>query len=651
MSNEFSELIALSCPDLHSKNANGDGGGQVHVVDTQRRLSVKQMTATEFAAIRAAAAAEIKTALAHAAATVSVSAPATPAISNSSTGLLLTTTTAKSSMHKTSSKSSIDNITPSVQVLGDTNKSVPTTPDLQSLQGLHTAKPFTPPTVDVDGSCSYSRSPYDDDRSQSPMRATRLLPHSPAPPERIASLPNMLNEQFLTQANADAGALRRFRKDGNSPKPQLDLHSADNLSKGHGAVADAYENETTSPSPQKNSSSKSSTEEYEISQNHQQKHQQIADSIELLRMHRRQRDVDAAEREIEPERSLSPDVGARSMLSASNLLPHLHRGRSPAPDRLHSASLSSIGSALSASASVSVSKNTSRRGSAASTAEVELPGTPLVTAALASPPIFPLAKTTSVPNMERRRSSLSALFPGPSPLVAPEPVLHTNPLLPKEEDASDGELTAAEAHKLAEDALRREIPTGKMVHRTKTPPPVGVKLGVNLKKVSPPKSHIGIKKNDAPMLGVVLRRVEKKTVQQKSILDDDKPLYHFSIVREKKDNKPTTTVAPKPKPKPTIGLQKSATTAAVPPKPNPGGILTGPQSSAVRPVQPVVQRPPQNQRPQLGVPITIQKIEGDKIIIIKKFIIPKNGKIPEQYLKVGWSFVRSFVLVFHLLAF
>ncbi|XP_004523330.1 probable dual specificity protein kinase madd-3 isoform X6 [Ceratitis capitata] len=641
MSNEFSELIALSCPDLHSKNANGDGGGQVHVVDTQRRLSVKQMTATEFAAIRAAAAAEIKTALAHAAATVSVSAPATPAISNSSTGLLLTTTTAKSSMHKTSSKSSIDNITPSVQVLGDTNKSVPTTPDLQSLQGLHTAKPFTPPTVDVDGSCSYSRSPYDDDRSQSPMRATRLLPHSPAPPERIASLPNMLNEQFLTQANADAGALRRFRKDGNSPKPQLDLHSADNLSKGHGAVADAYENETTSPSPQKNSSSKSSTEEYEISQNHQQKHQQIADSIELLRMHRRQRDVDAAEREIEPERSLSPDVGARSMLSASNLLPHLHRGRSPAPDRLHSASLSSIGSALSASASVSVSKNTSRRGSAASTAEVELPATPLVTAALASPPIFPLAKTTSVPNMERRRSSLSALFPGPSPLVAPEPVLHTNPLLPKEEDASDGELTAAEAHKLAEDALRREIPTGKMVHRTKTPPPVGVKLGVNLKKVSPPKSHIGIKKNDAPMLGVVLRRVEKKTVQQKSILDDDKPLYHFSIVREKKDNKPTTTVAPKPKPKPTIGLQKSATTAAVPPKPNPGGILTGPQSSAVRPVQPVVQRPPQNQRPQLGVPITIQKIEGDKIIIIKKFIIPKNGKIPEQYLKTAKPVIQD----------
>lgn len=36
-----------------------------------------------------------------------------------------------------------------------------------------------------------------------------------------------------------------------------------------------------------------------------------------------------------------------------------------------------------------------------------------------------------------------------------------------------------------------------------------------------------------------------------------------------------------------------------------------------------------------GVPITITKIEGDKIIIIKKIIVPKNSKIPEQYLQVG----------------
>ncbi|XP_054729719.1 uncharacterized protein LOC129238642 [Anastrepha obliqua] len=629
MSNEFSELIALSCPDLHSNNANGNagtGGGQIHVVDVQRRLSVKQMTATELAAIRAAAAAEIKTVLASAVATSSVSAPATPAVAMPS-GLM--------SLNTGSSSSLIDNTTPrnTAAAVVDTKQSMPKLRVISNSRSPPSDVPLTPSSPGM----PHSQSPRAYESNMSPPRDVRLLPHSPPPRERVASLPNVLDdgmeEQLLSLGSDSSGAnvvgnVRRSTTKTNSPKPQLELHSVDNLSKGRGAVSDEEES-------RKRSTSKSSTEEYETQQNHHK----IADSIELLRMHRRQRDLDVA-RETEPERSLSPvSPGAPAMLS--NELSRLHRERSAAPDRLHSSSLSSIGSALSASASVSVSmnasKNPSRRGSAASTTE-EMSTT--VVASLPSAPFFPLAKTTSTPNMERRRSSLSALFPGPSPLVAPEPVLHTNPIPPK--GAEEDELTAADVDKIVDDDVRREIPSGKMVHRTKTPPPVGVKLGVNLKKVSPPKSLIGIKKNEAPMLGVVLRRVEKKVVPQKSILDDDKPLYHFSIVRsEKKEQKPAAA-APKPKPKPTIGLQKSATTAAVPPKPNPGGILTGPQGGAVRTAHPVVQRPPPNQRPQLGVPITIQKIEGDKIIIIKKFVIPKNGKIPEQYLKVGWSFVCWF---------
>nr|XP_036213480.1 cyclin-dependent kinase 13 isoform X3 [Bactrocera oleae]XP_036213481.1 cyclin-dependent kinase 13 isoform X3 [Bactrocera oleae] len=597
MSNEFSELIALNCPDLHSNNASiggGGGGGQVHIIDSERRLSVKQMTATEFAAIRAAASDEIQAALVNVSAMQSVSAPATPAAVN------------KPDLLVNTGKCSSDNATPPEVV--STNKSVE---DILKLR--------SPPSDGIIMVPSHLPSPYD--HSMLPPRGGDRLVLLAAPLERVTSLPNMFDKGIEEHA---ADALRDSKMRVNSPKPQLELNLDDNLSKGRGAVYD--ENESS-----KRSTSKSSTDEDETPQNHHK----ISDSIELLRMQRRQRGLDTAAREIKPERSMSPVIsGGPSLLSITS--PRSHHERSPAPDRLHSSSLSSIGSALSASGSVSVSVNTSRRGSAVSTVEEMATTLPA-----ALPPIsnFPLSKTTSTPNMERRRSSLSAIFPGPSPLVAPEPVLHTNPLLPKNNVAAEEE----EKHHIEEDTFKRDIPVGKMIHRTKTPPPVGVKLGVNLKKVSPPRTQIGIKKNEAPMLGVVLRRVEKKPVQQKSILDDDKPLYHFSIVRsEKKDQKPITA-APKPKPKPEIGIQKSATTAAVPPKPNPGGILTGPQGKTgvgARPAHPV-QRPPQTQRPQLGVPITIQKIEGDKIIIIKKFVIPKNGKIPEQYLKTAKPVIKD----------
>lgn len=308
----------------------------------------------------------------------------------------------------------------------------------------------------------------------------------------------------------------------------------------------------------------------------------LADSIELLRMQRAARDARSHNRS--RERSQSP------------LLRRDHE-RSAAPERLHSSSISSINSA---------SISGSRRGSTASAtdrADLSTPPTPTK---------FPLTKTVSAPNINRRRSSLTSLFPGPPPLVAPEPVLHTNSQI----ESGDG----CNRSEGGQDGYR-EIPSGKMVHRTRTPPPVGANLGVCLKRVTAPSGSITIKPKDAPMLGVVLRKVEKKTVPQKSILDDDKPLYHFSIVRsDHKEYKP----APKPKPKPT------------PPavKPSPGGILTGPQ--VVRTVnRPAVVAPAKPQRPQPGVPITITKIEGDKIIIIKKIIVPKNSKIPEQYLQVG----------------
>ncbi|XP_034113132.1 probable dual specificity protein kinase madd-3 isoform X6 [Drosophila albomicans] len=305
----------------------------------------------------------------------------------------------------------------------------------------------------------------------------------------------------------------------------------------------------------------------------------LADSLELLRSQRAAR----------ISRGRTPSADSRN------------RERSTAPER------SSISSINSASASVSVS----RRGSTASAVSND----PVAEVAQAMPK-FPLSKTVSAPNIiNRRRSSLTALFPGPAPLVAPEPTLHTNPEAPA---------TVEDSHQ--EDGYR-EIPSGKMVHRTKTPPPVGANLGVCLKRVTAPSGSITIKPKDSPMLGVVLRKVEKKTAPQKSILDDDKPLYHLSIVRsDHKEYKP----APKPKPKPTAPPAS---------KPSSGGILTGPQvvRTVTRPAVPLTKP----QRPQPGVPITITKIEGDKIIIIKKVIVPKNSKIPEQYLQTAKPVIQD----------
>lgn len=501
MSNELSELIALGCPDLGSQKP------VELILNTERRLSIKQMTATDLASLRAAAAAE-----AEARARMQAEAEAR-AIAQEQVRM------AREAEAKARARAALE-VQAQLQRVMESEKRRQQQEDKLKDQ-------------EAEGEDEEDPEAEDDD----PPKGT--LPSNAAPRERITSLPNILDD-----------AMEMHLLSVSQPKATSKDESSPEKSRSH-----------------------------------------IADSIELLRMQRAARDARSHNRT--RERSISP-AGR-------------NRERSAAPDRLQSsASMSSLDSA-SISVSASVSKAASRRGSTSSASGVEPPAP---TTSLASK--FPLSKTVSAPNMmNRRKSSLTSMFPGPSPLVAPEPSLHTNPnALPPDEE---------HLHRRQEDGYR-EIPSGKMVHRTKTPPPVGANLGVSLKRVQAPSGSITIKPKESPMLGVVLRKVEKKTVPQKSILDDDKPLYHFSIVRsDHKEHVP----AQKPKPKP-------APPAA---KPSPGGILTGPQ--VIRTAQPRQPVPVKPQRPQPGVPITITKIEGDKIIIIKKIVVPKNSKIPEQYLQVG----------------
>lgn len=575
--NELSEMIAMGCPDLGSTpNSNGGSASgsstQIHIYDEKRRLSVKQMTATELAAVRAAAALDIKNALA-----LKVSEPVKIATSAPATPLMK-----PNSLNFSKESKALQTV------------SAPSTP----LAG--TALMTKPPEIVMeyaDSNNSSAVQSYQGSRSPSPGEAhldakVKLLPSSPAPRDRITSLPSILDE----------GMEDHF------------LSLKDRNSRNSDVSEDEHKRSNNQLTASNNSLLQQSSDE-SISPKSLNDRNYIMDSIELMRKQR-------------SDRNNSRERRSDSLLDDRLL----HHDRSAAPDRMHSSSISSISSAAGGGSSsvtlpLNPSKNTSRRNSNSSivsdvstSATVVLPPTP---------PIYPLSKTSSAPNMERRRSSLSTLFPGPSPLVAPEPVLHT---VPKGEQE---EVKKVEIPDIVQDVMEREIPTGKQVHRTKTPPPVGVKLGVNLKKVTPPRTQITVKKNEGPMLGVVLRKVEKKPVPQKSILEDDKPLYHISIVRsDGKEHKPSehqhhSTSKPKPKPVP---LQKSATIAA---KPNPGGILTGPQTSTTKATYPVPQVPGKPQRPVPGVPITIQKIEGDKIIIIKKYIVPKNSKLPEHLVKVG----------------
>ncbi|SPP87741.1 blast:Serine/threonine-protein kinase Doa [Drosophila guanche] len=475
MSNELSEMIALGCPDLTSQSEL--------ILNTERRLSIKQMTATDLSNLRAAAAAE-------AAAQVRAQAEAEArAIAEEQLRV------AHAAEIKARARAALE-VQAQLQRVMESEK-----------RRQHEKEEREQQEAD------------EEEEEDEHSLAKGSLPTNAAPRDRLTSLPNVLD---------DGGALGTSKES----------------------------------SPEKSTS-------------------HLADSIELLRMQRAARDARSNRNR---ERSISPE--------------QRNRERSAAPDRLQSsASVSSIDSI---SVSASVSKATSRRGSTSSAAN-EPAADPSGLAPPNLPTKFPLTKTVSAPSMmNRRRSSLTALFPGPSPLVAPEPSLHTNPQPVPESQSTAQE----EVHE-----------TPRLMIRRKTPPPVGANLGVNLKRVTAPSGSVTIKPKESPMLGVVLRKVEKKVVPQKSILDDDKPLYHFSIVRsDHKEHVP----AQKPIPKP------------APVKPSPGGILTGPQ--VVRTVrQPVPVKP---QRPQMGVPITITKIQGDKIIIIKKIIVPKNSKIPEQYLQV-----------------
>ncbi|XP_055323167.1 protein PF3D7_1417600-like [Sitodiplosis mosellana] len=151
--------------------------------------------------------------------------------------------------------------------------------------------------------------------------------------------------------------------------------------------------------------------------------------------------------------------------------------------------------------------------------------------------------------------------------------------------------------------------------------------GVSLRRVTPPKCTVSVKKNDNPMMNVVLRKVEKK------LLEPPKPTTHEKSPPPKKLTSATTnagvTILKSKKTRIASNNQnliaKSKSTNDVTKK------TEADLKKTLALAKPPLQQPPpppsstvnllKTQRP----PLEIHKIEGDKIIIIRR--VPRAHRL------------------------
>lgn len=166
-----------------------------------------------------------------------------------------------------------------------------------------------------------------------------------------------------------------------------------------------------------------------------------------------------------------------------------------------------------------------------------------------------------------------------------------------------------------------------------------VRHGVSLRRVTPPKCTVTVKKSDAPCMGVVLRKVEKK------LLEPPKPAKHeksppprkltnaatalglstskastsatSASAKSKKSNNPSANSQ-------SAAIAKSKSTNDVhgkPPKDKVGSAAALTTCASAVDLKPP---PPVDLRKTYRPPLEIHKIEGDKIIIIRR--VPRSRR-------------------------
>lgn len=166
-----------------------------------------------------------------------------------------------------------------------------------------------------------------------------------------------------------------------------------------------------------------------------------------------------------------------------------------------------------------------------------------------------------------------------------------------------------------------------------------VRHGVSLRRVTPPKCTVTVKKSEAPSMGVVLRKVEKK------LLEPPKPAKHeksppprkltnaatalglstskaststaiSASAKSKKSNNPSANCQ-------SAAIAKSKSTNDVhgkPPKDKVGSAAALTTCASAVDLKP----PPVNLLKAYRPPLEIHKIEGDKIIIIRR--VPRSRR-------------------------
>lgn len=151
-----------------------------------------------------------------------------------------------------------------------------------------------------------------------------------------------------------------------------------------------------------------------------------------------------------------------------------------------------------------------------------------------------------------------------------------------------------------------------------------IRHGISLRRITPPKCAITVKKSDAPLMNVVLKKVEKK------LLEPPKPIKHEKSPPPKKLTSAATnagvTIIKAKKTRTASNNQnsiaKSKSTNDVLKKTiEPNKIITAPTKPP----------PPVNLLKTQRPPLEIHKIEGDKIIIIRR--VPKSRRVGDPELK------------------
>lgn len=242
-----------------------------------------------------------------------------------------------------------------------------------------------------------------------------------------------------------------------------------------------------------------------------------------------------------------------------------------------------------------------------------------------SPKLIPVtgSNTSSMEPQHQQQNATSKMFPEQNPQytghVFPvrvpdlsDPMFYTNLM---------SQPTPNSNHKAAENQTTNNLqstqPAGEPFKTNainKSQSAIDVRHGVTLRRVTPPKSTVTVRKNDAPMLNVVLRKVEKK------LLEPPKPKHEKSPPPKKLTAAATNADVNILKTKKSRNALNNQNAIAKSKSTN--DVLTKQKEIAKEPA--AKPPPPVNllltQRP----PLEIHKIEGDKIIIIRR--VPRGQR-------------------------